>query len=850
MAVAVRLAEGLPAVECRAFSGEERLGEPSRFDVVVASPEPIAAAAALGSCCSVTLDTQHGARALLGVVTQWTAVATSRQGAQREYRFALGARLALLEHRRRSRIFQRLSVPAIVQKVLGEGGYGASAVVLALSEEHAPRDHVVQYDETDAAFVRRMCEEEGLYFRFPCQAGDADETIEITDRSPGAPPALPEPLPLVDEASLLGPGPALTRYRALRRRRPGKVTLRGYDPERPAVLLEATHSDGTDLEQRSEVYEVAARPGEARDPARARLRLESLRAEALRCSFQSTALALAPGLLFSVEVSASHVGAPPPGREHLVVAVKHGWSASMDVHRVEVESIPREVPFRLAQRTARPRIHGAQSAIVTGPPGAEIHPDDLGRVCVRFHWDLEGPGDAASSLPIRTLQPNTPGSMLVPRVGWEVFALFEDGDPARPYVIGRSYNAKSAPPFPLPANKTMTVLATDSSPGAGGRNLLSFDDAAGREHLAVQATFGKTTTARASMVVQTVHDERYSVAGSQSREVAADEAISVKQAYFDAVGSQSGSVGGQHKVTAAGDLGVVVGSESVLVGGALVEQVGDPVKGALQLAAAAALHGVGSKGTAGRIAASALGIAKAAAEGAMQRDGGGWEGAAQAGKMAAAGALLGLLPGGDAIMASVAGAKAPPPWDPDAPDPGAAQGGGGAGGGSSDASAPAGPGPGHRNVVVSGNALVGIGGSSLIASAGTIGWKTLGASAHATGGSRTIKAAAVTQTAAGASVESIGGGAHIVASGGIGRGAAAAASLEVSGALVAEGASYAIEAPKIAIRVGGALSMSGAHVTFSVPGATLAASPAGLLIKASTIEIEGLVTQSGSLSHR
>ena len=40
------------------------------------------------------------------------------------------------------------------------------------------------------------------------------------------------------------------------RRRPGKVTLRDYNQEKPAVKLEAVETGGTPLEQEVEVYEA------------------------------------------------------------------------------------------------------------------------------------------------------------------------------------------------------------------------------------------------------------------------------------------------------------------------------------------------------------------------------------------------------------------------------------------------------------------------------------------------------------------------------------------------------------------------------------------------------------------
>ena len=49
--------------------------------------------------------------------------------------------------------------------------------------------------------------------------------------------------------------------------------------------------------------------------------------------------------------------------------------------------IPADVAFRPARITPRPAIFGAQTAVVVGPSGSEIHTDEFGRVRVQFFWD-------------------------------------------------------------------------------------------------------------------------------------------------------------------------------------------------------------------------------------------------------------------------------------------------------------------------------------------------------------------------------------------------------------------------------------------------------------------------------
>jgi type VI secretion system secreted protein VgrG len=69
----------------------------------------------------------------------------------------------------------------------------------------------------------------------------------------------------------------------------------------------------------------------------------------------------------------------------------------------------------------------------------------------------------------------------------EVLVTFLAGDPDRPVVIGSLYNATHATPDALPVRSTRSGIRTQSSPGGGGFNELSFEDAAGREQIYVHA---------------------------------------------------------------------------------------------------------------------------------------------------------------------------------------------------------------------------------------------------------------------------------------------------------------------------------------------------------------------------
>ena len=79
------------------------------------------------------------------------------------------------------------------------------------------------------------------------------------------------------------------------------------------------------------------------------------------------------------------------------------------------------------------------------------------------------------------------GSMILPRVDWEVVVEFQHGDPDRPPITGRVYNGRYKPPYELPEGKTRSALGSATSPGGGGRNEIRFEDAAGKEEISLKA---------------------------------------------------------------------------------------------------------------------------------------------------------------------------------------------------------------------------------------------------------------------------------------------------------------------------------------------------------------------------
>jgi type VI secretion system secreted protein VgrG len=846
--VVVTFQDASVEASCRELTGKERLGEAATFAVELFSTKPLDRAAVVGKGCRLNLSNKHGERSIPGVVIAFTALATSNPEAGRRYRIEVRSAFAVLELTRRSRIFQHLTVPDIVRKVLQGHGFGASDIVVTTAEQHAEREYVVEYEETDAAFIRRLCEEEGLYFRFDVEG--EKERFLLEDHSSSAAPALSGPLSVVDRSDLERPEATAFRPRAQLRRRPGKCTLRDYNQEKPAVNLEGVATAGTPLEREIEVYEAPGRfMDESLGKTRATRRLESLRADGETIFFETTAFPLAPGLGVTLECTPDVVGTARPEGDYFIVGLQHGWSWKQREYRLEVEVIPSSVPYRLPRITPRPRISGLQPVQVTGAAGEEIHVDAQGRVRVHFQWDRESVGDDKSSLPIRVMQPNTPGSMLLPRVGWEVLAAFEDGDPDRPYIVGRTYNAKQVPPFSLPGNKTVTAIGTFSSPGGAKQNQIRFDDAAGRQNVSFGAGFGKSTSVANNMVTQTVKNEALGIKASQSRTVGATEDVSVTEAYVSTLGSQSGTVGGSQKIYVKGDMTVGVGSETVLVGGACLEKVGNPVAGAKALGKAAAMQGAGALGAVGGAVVKGVQLAEAGYAG-YQKGGlsGAAKGVAGAGAQMAVNQALGGIPGASDLLGAIQEA-APAPWA-EKKVAGGPQAAGGGAGGASDTAGPAGPGPGYRNTSVHGALTELVGGSVGMATPGTVGWSTIGISTLLVGGSHSVKAGKSGSRTLGIATDTV-GSFKITVAGGITRDIKGAINTTIGGSLNSTaGGEHSIKAgAALSIKVAGALKMTGAKVSFTVGSSTVTTSSSGLLLEAGTITVTGHTTQKKATGH-
>jgi type VI secretion system secreted protein VgrG len=390
----------------------------------------------------------------------------------------------------RSRIFQGRTVPQIVKAVLEEGGV---EVKLALSGSYEAREYCTQYRETDFAFISRLLEWEGLFYFF--QHTEEGHVLMVGDK-PQVHEALPggASLPVREEDGRVEEGEYLSELRRVHRLRPGKVHLKDYDFEKPALDVSGKGQDAARGEPALEVYDY---PGEYVAPmvgkGVARVRLEEAVQAARTVEGEGVCPRLTPGYRFEVEDDGTYAG------EYVTVEVEHtgqqpetqgSREAMGHLYCNRFKCMPAQVPYRPRRTTPVPHILGVQTATVVGPAGEEIHTDGHGRIKVQFHWDRQGQRDDKASCWVRVGQAwGGPawGALYLPRIGQEVVVRFLEGNPDRPLIAGTVYNGGNPTPYTLPDEKTKSTLKSASSLGSDGFNEFRIEDAAGEEEIFTHA---------------------------------------------------------------------------------------------------------------------------------------------------------------------------------------------------------------------------------------------------------------------------------------------------------------------------------------------------------------------------
>lgn len=434
------------------------------------------AATLIGTSATVVLQRpEKESRFFNGIVSRFTYLGSSRDFAT--YTLELVPRMWLLTLGRDRVIYQNLSTPDIVQKVLDEFGVEFQ---LQLTGSYTPREYCVRYDETAFDFVSRLMEEEGIFYFFTFADG-AHKLVLADANSACSPCPHAEKLVVRSGEEGFAHAHAVTRFESDARLVTKSHSVDDYDFLTPDTRL-LKQIDGKS--GRGADYEYPSRVALAAGETRARIRLEAHQTGSQSGRGDSHCHYLTPGTTFTLE---DHPRADL-NVEHLVHSVRH--HADLEHYGNSFETLPPAMPFRPPRLTPRPVVAGSHTARVVGPAGEEIWTDQHGRIKVQFPWDRLGKKDEKSSCWIRVSQMWAGegwGALFLPRVGQEVIVSYVDGDPDRPLVSGSVYNGTHATPVALPGSSSQSTIRSRSTKAGEAGNEMRFEDKKDAEELYMHA---------------------------------------------------------------------------------------------------------------------------------------------------------------------------------------------------------------------------------------------------------------------------------------------------------------------------------------------------------------------------
>jgi len=487
LGIATPLADNVLAL--RSFSIQEPLGRLFQIDAELTSEDGgIDLDKVVGHNVTLRLNVgQNQDRYFNGFVSRMMQVAN--KGRYSHYRATVVPWLWFLTRTADCRIFQAKSAPDIIEAVFK--GHGFNDYKLSLSGTYVTRDYCVQYRETDFNFVSRLMEQEGIYYFFKHESGK--HTLVLADSiSAHSPYSGYEEITFHEVETGVPGSEVITDWTIEKEAQPVACALNDFDFTKPktSLLANANVSRAYGAAQ----FEVYDYPGEYVDVSEgdrlSGVRLDELQTQYLTLHAQASSRGLVTGCTFTLK---NHPNSNQNG-DYLITEVSLQADAGefgTGQHEGEFFScsfvaVPKAQQFRSARLTPKPVVQGPQTAIVVGPSGEEIYTDDYGRVKLQFPWDRYGAADENSSCWVRVSQlwaGKKWGAMYIPRIGHEVIVEFLEGDPDRPIITGRVYNAVAMPPYGLPAEMTKSTVKSNSSKGGNGFNEIRFEDKKGSEQV-------------------------------------------------------------------------------------------------------------------------------------------------------------------------------------------------------------------------------------------------------------------------------------------------------------------------------------------------------------------------------
>lgn len=454
-----------------------------------------------------------------------------------EYKIALVPRFTHLHKRRNHRAFVGKTVPEIIKTILEEHGILETNDFEFKFKDpsiYTPREFCCQYNESDAHYLYRLCEECGIAIHY--EFTQTSHKMILSDAQPFF-KNIADPLTYRSDTGFVADMPVLKRFDVGLVSNPLTSSERNYNfknkkiPESSVEGIQSSKANQA-IEPKLEHYHFPGRlDNEATAKQQAQLSIERLRTNQILAEAYGDIPMLHAGLCFTVKdfPALNTMTADEPW---LINQIKHqgrqpqvlealGSQASADSdfeltllpkyfrepianelqfpskslqqgYRNCLIATPKNIVYRPQRRHFKHKMIGTQTALITGPAGEEIYCDEYGRVKLQFHWDRLGNYDEHSSHWVRVANiwaHRRYGGIEIPRIGMEVLVDFIEGDIDNPIIRGAVHNGVNQVPYELPGIKTQSTLKSKEYKG-GGYNEVLLDDTTGEVKTQIHSTPG------------------------------------------------------------------------------------------------------------------------------------------------------------------------------------------------------------------------------------------------------------------------------------------------------------------------------------------------------------------------
>ncbi|MDU5513143.1 MAG: type VI secretion system tip protein VgrG, partial [Enterobacter sp.] len=490
-----------------AFVGDEALSRPFSYRVEFTSRDHgISKEMMLMKPGSLTLQApvdqgygikiQQPLRVIQGVVTGFERLGTSKD--ETHYALTLRPRLALLDRSHQNAIYQDMSVPQIVEKILRERhGMRGQDFLFSLTKEYPRREQVMQYGEDDLHFITRLLGEVGIWFRFTTDTRLNIDVVEFYDSQQGYEKGLT--LPSVPPSGQHSQGVdsvwGMESHHSVVQK---QVSTRDYNyrqaTENMNTLVDVTRGDATTYGEAYHYADNYLTPGSAydRNPAPesgafyARIRHERYLNGQTQTRAITSSPALSPGMLLKVTGGYEVADVFAQG---VVITAMQTHARRDEDFSLRFDGIPDSPDFSFRPEPgSRPVMAGTLPARVTSTTENDTygHIDKDGRYRVNMLFDRDSWETGFESLWVRQSRPyagDTYGLHLPLLAGTEVAIGFEDGNTDRPYISGVLHDSAHGDHVTI-QNYKRNVLRTPAN------NKIRLDDERGKEHIKVSTEYG------------------------------------------------------------------------------------------------------------------------------------------------------------------------------------------------------------------------------------------------------------------------------------------------------------------------------------------------------------------------